>query len=627
LLLAGQSHVLPIHVLSILTTGVNSEDVAMEEESGRREHIPPRRLSNLPEKLEERRHKLDSDIASQKADSSLVPPTAGPPRTQSFAMMGDSDDEQAEAAAERRSSLEGRFDALHTATFPEKRDSMKDASASSQPQQGLSVPTVGGRERVQSFNMMIDSDDEEAAASTGQPISPNRRSSLEGRFDALQNHTFPERRGSLEDQAADGEYPTFSGPPVVRVVPLDSGDVDADAGRQLLVDLMAKPPDQVAAWALKQSKQMQSGEDQLEIELVAQALQSAPVVEIQTFAKKVMSGVGALDAADRVEATRIALRVATVMKDPDALAANDQTVSVELLVAETLRNRSQDDLRELSSSVESEAAAVLAEPQAMLDVLKELGPQDRLLLRDVLLKTEAVPMEQRGLVEAVVAPGGVMDNVEEAFHWADIVFAYFWAIAALPALELALSFYIDELTCSIKLNSWMTVDSIAALCVSGATFFIVWQLRPIVQDVRADTSGAIQRWMKAEDDLEQQDLGSSSSRCGLPFETKLEAAVPGSVSSGRYRASVIGFTVGVLLFAFGLLWLVVGVARALETVVSGCSSLVFVWAVAVVSIRLVLLILLLSTALHVWKLLHKEPTVSAPYRGGAGYGTMIDAGA
>jgi len=63
----------------------------------------------------------------------------------------------------------------------------------------LSAPPVFDYERGQSFSMMVDSDDEKAAASTGQPISSDRKSSLEGRFDALHNQIFPERRVSLED--------------------------------------------------------------------------------------------------------------------------------------------------------------------------------------------------------------------------------------------------------------------------------------------------------------------------------------------------------------------------------------------------------------------------------------------
>uniref|UniRef100_A0A7S4SYN2 Uncharacterized protein n=1 Tax=Alexandrium monilatum TaxID=311494 RepID=A0A7S4SYN2_9DINO len=418
------------------------------------------------------------------------------------------------------------------------------------------------------------------------------------------------------------------------------------AAQKLLRELLARQPSKLASWALEQARGLAAASaelEQTEAFQLAAALREASPEERKALARKAVTGLGELPPHRRAEAVRLAMQATDVAQrvsgpgvrqllaehggavpelqgggagDPDKDAPppppppptfggassssgercpqDGEAVSeaaplvrnLLILAGEAkLSELPQGELKELVDEVKVEAAH-LVEPTQLVDVVLELGPDEREQLTDALVEVKVFPEEQRGLLQEAVRPGGYADRLASVMRLLGRARKRMWIFALLPAAELLLALLLGGLSCGTSLLAWLRGDSILALGQVGALYFAYYTLAPVYREVQCDIVGLVQRWRAAG---QQQD-----------FWKRLEDTVPG-VDPEVWRMGGASILVFALFTVVGAFWMFLGILELMGTMAYGCSSVVLFFCNLLIGIRLtVVSTLLVLVALRIW---------------------------
>jgi len=360
-----------------------------------------------------------------------------------------------------------------------------------------------------------------------------------------------------------------------------------EPGEVILEDLTARPPVEVASWALRQLTSLcREGTvvEDLPIFRLAGAICGAPSEQKAALIRSAVEGFGQLPASEKASAIRIGMKGMEVfeqMQQDDRLfwhvqtefeqlvsgnqraGPQDQSVDAPPMVQNVLKVAKQLKMSDMAAGEvdnvlhEAQAAVgtIIAEPQGLLGAVTELAPEERAQLADTLVEAQIVPEEQREALEQTVKPGGFADQLSQAFHLLDSARQYWWAFFALPALEMLFSFIFGTLPCTVPAVSWLRVDAILALGVASTVYCSGQTLTPVYQKLRQDPMGAVQRWQA----LETEDL-----------QQKVEHLLPG-IRAETYQAGGVAVLGCAALLLFGTFWAIVGAVQLLGALLLGCS--------------------------------------------------------
>merc|ERR1711879_231847 len=93
-----------------------------------------------------------------------------------------------------------------------------------------------------------------------------------------------------------------------------------------------------------------------------------------------------------------------------------------------------------------------------MGVAKELPPEDRTELQDVLVASKAIPPEQEALLQKALEPNGLLDQLGLVAEYLDKAKPYARYVAAVPIVEWILGWLFGFLPCDIPLASWLCWD-------------------------------------------------------------------------------------------------------------------------------------------------------------------------
>jgi len=211
-------------------------------------------------------------------------------------------------------------------------------------------------------------------------------------------------------------------------------------------------------------------------------------------------------------------------------------------------------------------AAQSVQPAHMVELLTELGTNDREQLSGLLVESNLVPKEHERALTDIVRPGGFADKLQTGLAWVAVIRRCLPALIALPALELWLAYGLlahgGLLMVWLRLDTWLTV---VLSIVAAFAFLAVNQILHFLKD---DPVGAFRR-------------GWSN---GGSFKAKVQAALPGMPLVACKKA-LLGVAGVATLACCSLAWAAFGLLLLPVALLCGCSLGTFLISALVISLR------------------------------------------
>lgn len=231
-----------------------------------------------------------------------------------------------------------------------------------------------------------------------------------------------EKRGVTARKSPPLPQPAAAPPPAPQQ-PLQSSITVSQAeeeGYILSRNLLSQPPADLAKWALEQLEGLQS-EDKSATESpvykLALAQRELPAEERRKLICGAVSGLRELGEEEREDISRIlggALLhdgAAEFSEASPTLLRNLQTVAQ----AADFPSMPADDVAKLAEELREEIVQIVEDdPQLVLDLVDELGGDERKKLLDFLEDHDVLNTEQRSTAEKTIMPGGYMDQLGSA---------------------------------------------------------------------------------------------------------------------------------------------------------------------------------------------------------------------
>jgi len=315
----------------------------------------------------------------------------------------------------------------------------------------------------------------------------------------------------------------------------------------ILQDLLEKPPAEVAAWALEQSKAL--GDKKTEVESlpifkVAQALKMAQAGEKEALLNSVMQGVGDLPVEQRAEALRLMTQMPAGVT-AESLAASSSSSSgqeaasalstnlARLAQEAAIKDMAPEELQQIAQVVEKNQGQLV---QPLLDAVSELTPEERNGMTDALVSKGLVSEQNRSAVEDAIKPGGTADQFASVMKMVTWAYQHTWLVWALPVLEVALALSFLSSGCWVALLPWLAGDAALANGIAFSAYATKHVLKSAYQEFTDNPLNMANRVQAA-----------------MAEGTKFTDAVPGANVAMYLIAGMVGliFT-GAVLVLLGL---------------------------------------------------------------------------
>lgn len=374
--------------------------------------------------------------------------------------------------------------------------------------------------------------------------------------------------------------------------PLLSGN---KVGTALLTDLLQRPPVQVATWALGQLDAMSKPNvevNTLPIFQLVGVASSTPMDQKQALVRKAISGFAEVPAEKRTAAVRL------VMQNPDLMQLQQagNTASSAPPRSELMRNlllvakegkfdtMRAEDLTSIAQEAQGVAAQVL-KPDQILEVVKDLRPEEREQLTDKLVEAHVVPEQQRDLIEEAVRPGGYADKLTSALKVLDLACEFRWLfIFVFPVAEMIFAVSLGWLPCGTPLVMWLRVDTALTLAVACSVFYTSRLVDPIYQRLRDNPMRMVQRWQTVTDENPH-------------WRGRFETFLP-DVSMDTYQAGATGIVCCMFFELIGACWATFGVMHLMLATSVGCSGSVVFFCVMFIALRYIIVVALLVVVFY-----------------------------
>lgn len=347
--------------------------------------------------------------------------------------------------------------------------------------------------------------------------------------------------------------------------PSTAAEVSAKAQEQLqpLLKLLEKPPSEVAAWAVDQMKDLSEGKTKVEslpIFQVACALKATPAEQKETLIRSVMQGVADLPVETRTEAVRLFTQLpAPGLQDLDMAASSSMNpeikhkasvlgASLTRLAEESgLAEWTPEEMKALGQVVEKEQGALM---QPLLDIVPELGENERKQIAEALVKKGVVSEEKGAIIKEAMRPGGHADQFASLMKSLGVFYKYTWLVWVMPLVEIpaALTFAF-ALGCVVPLVTWLSIDAVIAMLLVICAYGVKSALASTYTRFSEDALG----------------MGNEV-QAKIAEGVKIIDAVPGANAAMYY---VVG---AVLLIVVGALLVILAVVEMLETLESTCGA-------------------------------------------------------
>lgn len=367
----------------------------------------------------------------------------------------------------------------------------------------------------------------------------------------------------------------------------------------LLRELSARPPAELARWALGQLRELAAPTaraEQSSLVALAAAARAAPRQERQALVRSTVAGLAGLSAEERADVLRLALQGAELFGEEPlskpAQEAPPPPLVVNLLKvanAARLEEVPPETWAEVAEVAQAEAAQALR-PQDAVAMLTQLGAGERAQFAQVLVQAQVIPKEQRGTVEAAVRPGGYVEKLQPVLAWATVAHRYAPAFAALPLLELLLAYRVLSGSGGGLLVAWLRLDAWLTLVLSAAAASAWRSLGPVRRQLEEDPLGAWHRGSSA--------VGSLGER--------LQAAFPGMPSGAAQRALLGAGCTAALAFG-SLAWAVFGALLMPVAALFHVRLGTFMACAVIIGLRITIIAAVASAYLFVRRLILRQP--------------------
>jgi len=391
-------------------------------------------------------------------------------------------------------------------------------------------------------------------------------------------------------------------------------------GLDIFEELSSEEPGEVADWFMTQVRKAgktDNGVESLPLYKFACAVNSATDEQRQQIVTAAISGYGAMQPQDRAEVLALVVQNASAAQAKPSKAGDSQIVSnMRTIVKAAKLEKMPEEERDSLLLVTQSQAMELATPQHFTEALTHMSPEDRKELSSALVKTKFIPKEQAALIEEIVQPDGILDEMNANAGAVSMVRDCVWVIAALPVLEwMCARRWANTTDCTSSLVSWLHIDSCLSLTMVCFVLIAYKLLAPAYDQVSRDPTGIWKRWQisgETSDDLD--------SRLRSTFRTGAVAFQAGSASIlfSAFLALLSGaYAVWAVLLLFGDL-------------TDGCIGLSVVFEAIVISLRVAFITSVLYVAFRLYDLLQRHKLLGSGSAAASpsqpGYGSTATAG-
>lgn len=308
--------------------------------------------------------------------------------------------------------------------------------------------------------------------------------------------------------------------------------------------------------------------------------------------KKAAGGMGGLPPKEQAALISAGLKAKGMVTSGATMPPEQQQLVAQ--AADAFKDVPPRDMEEVQKVAQTTAIDAAKDPAKLAIIAKELPPEDRMELQQALVESHVVPKEQEAVLQHVLQPNGVLDQVAIAAEYLEKIKPFALQLALIPVIEWVLGVLFSLASCDIPLASWLCWDGFGMVFTVGG-FYLAYMSFEAVKRVGMNPPPELQQALVSRN--------AASVWTAIPPQNRMELAM-----------GAAGIVVALLGLLCQLLWAIWGILLVLD--MAGCNLLVAFISKVGIFAKSALVLGLVAYALFQLKQVHDK-------MGGAGLGAYM----